>query len=614
MSRKLVPQVAAALRRRRRTFVVASLPLVLAALAVALAGGSGAGTGEGGATLRSGVARASATGTASFAATSAATPTFGPHVVTGTFQGVSPEVRSLPVLTVQQAPLQARAIESLAPANRPPDAHDPVVQSRRGAGPISTPIQNFDGICLPFGDPCSLPSSCSCLPPDTNGEVGSTQYVQMVNTDFAVFSKTGTVLRGATPINQLWANTDGECAVHNDGDPVVVYDQLANRWVLTQFIVRDDSTEQYGECIAVSTSSDATGTYYLYEFLFQDVSPDTFHDYPKLGVWPDAYYMSSNEFPDGAVLSAGAGAFAFERSKMLAGQPARVVFFDEAPNNPPGGQYVGQLPGDLEGTAAPPAGTPNLFAEIDDASTVPPTGGGDGFALRLWKFHVDWTNPAASTFGIDGRPNYTLQVAPYVRPQCVYGYGDCVPQRGGPQGLDVLGDRLMFRMTYRKFPQYGSLLLNHTVKADTRTGIRWYELRIPNGGDPFVYQQGTYAPDDGPLNPLWRWMGSVAQDKKGDIAAGFSASGPNDYPSVRYTGRAAGDPLGEMTQAERVAYTGTGPQTEVQGRWGDYSDLTVDPSDGCTFWYTQEYLGEDLLLIGTWRTRIVSFKVPGCGR
>jgi hypothetical protein len=605
MTRKLVPQVAASLRRRRRTLVVASLPLVLAAVAVALAG---AGTSEKGATGAVGIARASSAGGTSLSAASATSPTFGPHVVNGAFQGVSPDVSSLPVLPVPQAPLQARGIESLAPANRPPGVEDPVVQSRKGAGPISAPIQNFDGICLPFGDPCGLPSSCSCLPPDTNGEVGATQYVQMVNSDFAVFSKSGAVLRTATPINQLWANAGGECAAHNDGDPVVVYDQLANRWVLSQFVALPTDTEEYAECFAVSTTSDATGSYYLYEFHFGR----TFHDYPKLGVWPDAYYMSSNEFPDGAVLSSGAGAFAFERSKMLAGQPARVVYFDEAANNPPGGQYVGQLPGDLDGSARPPSGSPNLFAEIDDASTVPPTGGGDGFALRLWKFHVDWTNPGASTFGNAGQPNYTLQVAPYVRPQCVYGYGDCVPQRGGPQGLDVLGDRLMFRMSYRQFPHYGSLLLNHTVKADTRTGIRWYEVRIPGSGDPSIYQQGTYAPNDGALNPLWRWMGSVAQDKKGDIAAGFSASGPNDYPSVRYTGRAAGDPLGQMTQAEQVAYTGTGPQTEVEGRWGDYSDLTVDPGDDCTFWYTQEYLGQDLLLIGTWRTRVVSFRFPGC--
>jgi hypothetical protein len=323
--------------------------------------------------------------------------------------------------------------------------------------------------------------------------------------------------------------------------------------------------------------------------------------------------MSSNEFPDGSETSSGAGAMAFERAKMLNGQPARVIFFDEAAANPAGGQYIGQLPTDLEGRTLPPSGSPNLFAEIDDASTIPPTDGGDGFVLRLWRFHVDWSSPANSSFGQNGQPDYTLPVAAYVRPQCVYGYGDCVPQKGGPQGLDVLGDRLMFRMTYRNFGKYGSLLLNHTVQATNgHTGIRWYELRIPKGGGPSIYQQGTYAPDDAVTNPLWRWMGSVAQDKRGDIAAGYSASGPNDFPSVRYTGRKAGDPLGQMTQTEQVAYTGTGPQTEVEGRWGDYSDLTVDPSDDCTFWYTQEYLAEDIVAIGTWRTRVVSFTFPGC--
>jgi hypothetical protein len=231
----------------------------------------------------------------------------------------------------------------------------------------------------------------------------------------------------------------------------------------------------------------------------------------------------------------------------------------------------------------------------------------------MWKFHVDWTNPANSTFGNNGAPDVTQQVAPFVRPQCVYGYGDCAPQKGGPQQLDVLGDRLMFRMPYRKIGNVGSILLNHSVQTpDGRIGVRWYEVRIPSGGSPSIYQQGTYAPDDAVGDPLWRWMGSIAQDKRGDIALGYSASGPNDYPSIRYTGRAAGDPVGQMTQAEQVAFTGTGPQTEAEGRWGDYSDLTVDPSDDCTFWYTQEYLAEDTVVLGTWRTRVVSFKFPGC--
>jgi hypothetical protein len=204
-------------------------------------------------------------------------------------------------------------------------------------------------------------------------------------------------------------------------------------------------------------------------------------------------------------------------------------------------------------------------------------------------------------------------VAAFVRPQCTYGYGpNCAPQEGGPQGLDVLGDRLMFRLAYRQFSGYGSLLLNHTVTTGDRNGIRWYEVHVLTSGAPSIYQQGTYSPADSITNPLWRWMGSIAEDRKGDIALGFSASGPNDYPSIRYTGRLAGDPLGLLTQGENVALTGTGPQTEAEGRWGDYSDMTVDPADDCTFFYTQEYLATDTVVIGTWRTRVVSFRFPGC--
>jgi hypothetical protein len=611
MVRKLLPQAVAALKRRRRAGIVVSLPVVLAGIVLAATAGS-AGTPAREAGV--GIVRAANSVPSGASAPAANRSTsFGPNVIDGEFLGESPAVATLPILPVIPGPLHTRDNESLQMGGNT-DAHDPVVQHQKGTGPISAPIQNFDGICLPFGPPCAQPSSCSCLPPDTDGEVGGTQYVQAVNSDFAVYSKTGAVLRTSTPINELWANTNGECKLHNDGDPVVVYDQLARRWLISQFIAQPSGTagdDQYGECIAVSTTSDATGSYYLYEF---DFGTDVFFDYPKIGVWPDGYYMMANEFPTNSETSSGVGVFAFERSKMILGQPARVVFFDEGQHNPTGGQYIGMLPGDLEGTSQPATGSPNWFAEVDDPTGVPPQTVGDtGFDLRMWKFHVDWTNPANSTFGNNGSPDVTQPVEQFVRPQCVYGYGDCAPQKGGPQQLDVLGDRLMFRMPYRKIGNTASILLNHSVQTpDGRIVVRWYEVRIPSGGSPSIYQQGTYAPDDAVGDPLWRWMGSIAQDKRGDIAIGYSASGPNDYPSIRYTGRAAGDPVGQMTQAEQVAFTGTGPQTEAEGRWGDYSDLTVDPSDDCTFWYTQEYLAEDTVIIGTWRTRIVSFKFPGC--
>src|SRR2546421_2245860 len=374
--RKLVPP-------GRRTIIVASVSAVLAGATLGLAGGGTAEKGVG-----HGLARAGSSGTAvsSFAA-AGATSSFGPKVIDGIYQGESPPVRQLPVLPVTPGPLHTRDNESLQSGGST-NAQDPVVQHRKGTGPISAPIQNFDGICLPFGPPCAQPSSCSCLPPDTNGEVGGTQYVQIVNSDFAVYSKAGAVLRGATPINQLWAGTNSECATHNEGDPVVVYDQLAKRWLISEFIASPNAGEQYGECIAVSKTGDATGGYYLYTFLF---GSDTFYDYPKIGVWPDGYYMTANEFPTGQETSSGAGAFVFERSQMLQGLPARYVFFDEAAHNPPPpAQYIGQLPGDLDGSTLPPAGQPNLFAEVDDPSTIPTDA---RLYIRFWKFDVDWAHP-----------------------------------------------------------------------------------------------------------------------------------------------------------------------------------------------------------------------------
>jgi hypothetical protein len=593
----------------RRTWRAAAVVAVLGAAAALLAVSTGRGRD---AAHVVGVERAAPEGAAAakqVANATATTSTLGPHVGTGKFIGVSVPVSSLPVtIPAIVTQLNPRDSENLAASNGSSNAKDPVIQKKRGGGPLSAPLTSFDGICLPFGPPCAEASSCSCLPPDTDGEVGATQFVQMVNSDFAVYSKSGQVLRHATPIDALWTGTNSECAVHNDGDPVVVYDQFAGRWLLSEFVALPNSGESYAECVAVSTTNDATGTYNLYEF---DWGPDMFLDYPKIGVWRDGYYMSANEFPTGQETSAGAAAIVLERSAMLAGQPARFVWFDESAANPVGGQYIGQLPGDADGSKLPPAGEPDVFAEVDDPTGIPPQGTDPGFDMRLWKFHVDWTNPASSTFGNNGQPSFTLPVAPFVRAQCVYGYGDCALQKDGPQGLDVLGDRLMFRLAYRNYGDHESLVLNHTVKADTLDGIRWYEVRDPVD-NPTIYQQGTYAPDDSVTDPLYRWMGSVAMDKTGDLALGFSASGVNDYPSLRYTGRAANDAPGQMTQAEQTLFTGTGPQTEVEGRWGDYSDLTIDPTDDCTFYFTSEYLASDTVVLGTWRTRIGSFRFPGC--
>jgi hypothetical protein len=598
-------------RRAALTFAV----LVAAVAALALTAGA---SNQATATRHVGIERAapldSSTSLTSNTTSTATTTSLGPHVGSGTFLGVSPAVSELPVLQVPAiSSLNLRDSENLgATSGTSSTAQDPVVQhgKGKGVGNLTAPRANFDGICLPYGQKCAQPSSCGCLPPDPNGAAGLTQYVQMVNSDFAVFSKsTGQAVRPATPINELWAGTNTECATHNDGDPVVVYDQYANRWVLTEFVAFTSSGESYAECVAVSTTSDATGSYYLYEF---DWGQNIFLDYPKLGVWPDGYYMSANEFPSDQETSSGAAAIVLERSAMLNGQPARYVWFDESAANPPGGQYIGQLPGTADGSKPPPAGAPDIFAEVDDPTGIPPTSTSDpGFDLRIWRFHVDWSNPQNSTFGQNGQPDFTVPVAPFVRPQCVYGYGDCAVQKDGAQGLDALGDRLMNRLAYRNFGDHQSVVIDQTVKAGAVLGTRWYEVRNPLTA-PTIYQQSTYAPDDPVTDPLSRWMGSIAMDKLGDIALAYSTSGPNEFPGLAYTGRAASDPLGQMTQTEQRIFTGSGPQTEVEGRWGDYSDLSVDPTDNCTFWYTNEYLGSDLLVIGTWDTRIGSFKFSGC--
>jgi Domain of unknown function (DUF5979)/Fibronectin type III domain len=418
-------------------------------------------------------------------------------------------------------------------------------------------------------------------PPDTNGAVGQTQYVQWVNTSFAVFDKaTGAILSGfPKPGNSIWAGFaggGGGCQTNNDGDPIVQYDKLANRWILTQFSV---STTPYLQCIAVSTTSDATGTYNRYAF-----TEPYFNDYPKLGVWPDGYYLTFNMFNGNSF--AGARACALDRTKMLTGDPAATQqCFQLSPS------YGGLLPSDLDGTTPPPDGSPEFFLNFVNAF--------NGNSLNLWKFHVDFTTPANSTFS---GPS-TIPVAAFST--ACSGGGSCIPQPGTTNRLASLADRLMYRLAYRNFGDHEALVVNHSVTVSGVTSVRWYEIRSPNG-TPGVFQQGTLGTSDG----ISRWMGSIAMDRSGNIALGYSASSGSVYPSIRYTGRLATDAPGQM-QTENTIQLGTGSQTGTLQRWGDYSAMSVDPVDDCTFWYTNEYLKNN----GTWNwsTRIASFKFPGCG-
>lgn len=404
-------------------------------------------------------------------------------------------------------------------------------------------------------------------PPDTNGAVGATQYVQWVNLEFAVFNKnTGALVAGPSFGNALWAGFGGQCQTANSGDPIVQYDKIANRWVLTQFAV---NASPFLQCVAVSTTSDATGAYNRYAFAFGN----QFNDYPKMGVWPDAYYMSFNNFLNGQTFT-GPNACAMDRAKMLAGLAATIICFQQA------NSQNTMLPVDMDGTIQPAAGEPGFFMNFGVNM------------LKLWKFHADFAVPANSTF--TGPTN--LAVSAFTQ-GC---NRTCVPQPGTTNRLDMLGDRLMFRLAYRKFASgTEQLLVSHSIT----TGYRWYEVRDPNGA-PTVFQQGTFAPDTNT-----RWMGSIASDKNGNIALGYTLGSATVFPSVFFTGRNPGDPLGSM-QTEQAIVNGSGSQTSPT-RWGDYSDMTVDPADDCTLWYTQEYSKTTGSF--SWNTRIANFKFAGCG-
>jgi N-acetylneuraminic acid mutarotase len=442
--------------------------------------------------------------------------------------------------------------------------------------------QNFEGVGNING----------VLPPDTQGAVGPNNYVQMINLSFAIWNKQGTLLYGPVPNTTLWQGFGGPCETFNGGDPITMYDETADRWFMSQ-LAYPGGSQGYHACIAISQTPDPTGAWYRYDFLY---SADTLNDYPKFGVWPDAYYMSANEFLNAASLT-GAGVVAFERAAMLAGQPAREVYFHL------GTQYTNLLPSGWQGGHLgfnPPSGAPNTFLEMCDAAS----GNCPTSRINMWDFHVDWSNPANSTFGNNGAPSREFDTAAFDSNLCNFNRS-CIPQPGTSVGLDALSDRLMYQAYYRNLGSTQAIVINHSVNVgNNQAGVRWYEL-TDSGSGWSLNQQGTYAPDSDN-----RWMASAALDASGDIAIGFSVSSSSTFPSIRVAGRLASDPAGQLAQGETTMIAGTGSQTDGQARWGDYSAMQVDPTDGCTFWYTNEYLVTTS--DADWHTRIGSFKFPSC--
>ncbi len=464
------------------------------------------------------------------------------------------------------------------------DAPDLVVQRGRLLGELApsipSPILNFAGIPFPG-------VICNCAPPDTNGEVGATQYVQMVNEGYQVFDKaTGASIFGPASILSIWSGFGGVCQTSGQGDPVVMYDQLADRWLISQF-----AGGLTHECVAVSTTGDATGSYARYDYNLVSIGGSALYDYPHFGVWPDAYYMTMNVFNSSGTAYLGPQAFAFNRAKMLVGDPTAEI------QGPPrlGATFPPMLPADLDGTTLPPAGAP------ESVVLWPDTG-----LYRVYHFHVDFANPANTTFALFGSSPAApfTEICPFTR--------DCIPALGATGSgnkMDAIGDRLMFRLGYRNFGDHESLVGNFTVSTGNSNGpagIRWFELRGVTAGPVSTFQDSTYGPDS-----TNRWMGSIAMNGQGDMALGFSAADASIHTQIRYTGRLAGDPLNTMAQGEAHLFDGAGSQTDTVNRWGDYSDMTVDPTDDCTFWYTTEYY--DTTTSFNWRTRIGNFQVGTCG-
>jgi hypothetical protein len=459
-------------------------------------------------------------------------------------------------------------------------------QSSRGGGGTDPDLQtvypssaspivglSFDGISWNSAD-LSSPNTDKNLPPDSNVAVGTTQVVEVANAEFAVFDKgNGALTPGyPVPLVSLFASLgpSDPCVAYHGGDPIVLYDQIAGRWLVNHLVFATGNI-----CIAVSATSDATGAFYVYDFPF----PHT-PDYPKFGIWSDGYYFSSNSYDKSSGAFVGADACAFDRSMLTNGLATSAVCFQNS------SKVFSLLPSGLDGALLPPTGSPDFFLQLG------------ANALSLFKFHVDFATPSQSTF-----------IGPMTIGVGKFTNAGSIPQPGTTNQLPSTSDRVMYRLSYRNFGAYESLLVNHTVQvagSSSQTGLRWYELRNPNGA-PVVYQQSTFSPD-----ATYRWMGSLAQDKQGNMLLEYSASSSSVFPAIRFTGRFVTDPPNEM-QHESVIQAGFGSQTptpNASSGWGDYSSVSVDPVDGCTFWFVNEYL--PYTGYSNWVTHIASAKFGGC--
>ncbi len=509
-----------------------------------------------------------------------------------------------------------------------PSGSAAIEQKQPGAGTAPTLVTSFDGLGFGFEGPHGTATFRN--PSDNSLAVGPNHVFQIVNSRIAIYTKQGKAVYGPVNTNTLFKGFGGACESNNNGDAVVRYDQLADRWLIVMPIFRRGpgvagevtlvsqpghpdqpgpaaalfSPEPsfapppgqppqrgqapqgpapqgpYSMCYAISSSPDPTGSYYRYEFI-----RPLFPDYPRPAIWPDGYYVPTSTGDD--VIEKHA--CVVEREKMLKGQPAseQCVIIKDV-------NFLNNA--DVDGKNLPPAGAPNIIM-ASGGTQLRKVLEDDG--ILTWKFHVDWKTPANTK--VTGPEK--VAVAPY-HYLCDGQLTNCVPQPGTESRLDAQGDKIMARLVYRRIGNKESVVAVHSVNTSAGAGgVRWYEFQVdPKTRDVSVRQQGTYAPDG-----FYRWMASPAIDKVGNIGIGYSFGGSPNFAGQRFAGRLANDPLGKLTLHETVLVEGQGIQNAM--RWEDYAQTALDPTDDCTIWYVGDYMrkGET-----AYSSKIGAFRLPGC--
>ena len=472
--------------------------------------------------------------------------------------------------------------------------------------PAPTPDVSFTALTRTLGG--------GGVPPDTNGDVSPTHYIEWINTSWAVFDKaTGNRLSGPTACNSFFAGFGGPCQTTNAGDPLAIWDDRAQRWVMTQFTTGTPASQ----CVAISTTSDPLGSYYRYEFQWPTSPVPVFGDYPHMGIWSDesgtqdAYLLVTHEFNNNSGGFLGAAFIALERDKMLAGQPASMVRF-------PGFDAYGAEAIHLDGTRHARARSCPTFIHYDGATSE----------YLFWDMCLNWTTPANST--VSATPQRIAAKTPFVP-----FYGP-VPQLGTTSQLDAFGTHIMYRAVSRAFPVGAPTPLSMVVVQTVIGGpanqgaVRWTQFGLTQPGQSYngifadsfdaatapvaltkrIVDEGVYAPDSNN-----RWMGAIAIDDGGNIGVGYNVSSASLNPKIRVTGRTLSDPSGQLRDEQDCTPATTGSQTGLfsgRGRWGDYASMSVDPSDECTFWYAGEFYATTST--SSWATRVCSFKFPQCGQ